>query len=163
VNAVDWLVANHMSDADSRYDVFISYSRDDSEWVIKHIYGPLLRCLLPDGRRPRIFFDVGKEGIPLGYSFQDVIAKAIENSSKVVLVYSASYFKKPMCEWELTMCLTLYPLGQGKLVGVLKDPDESGLVPLKVSHINYLTVAAPDWFTELCRALELYPYTNMEG
>ena len=58
---------------ETRFDIFISYAREDLEWVRGNLYEPLSRCRTGSGRRPRIFFDVGEEGIGIGMSFIDAI------------------------------------------------------------------------------------------
>ena len=142
------------------YDIFISYAREDLEWVRENLYLPLSRCRTRDGRRPRIFFDVGDEGIAIGVSFIDAICDAIERSEKVIPVYSVNYFRegKEGCVYELAKAHETDLLGKKwKLVPILKDPEAKGQVPFTVSHLNYWPVASPDWFERLCKALEVIP------
>jgi hypothetical protein len=145
-----------MSNAATDYDVFISYAREDSAWVRENLYLPLLGCHLPDGRRPRVFFDVGEEGIQIGQSFPDAIANAIQKSTRVVPVYSRIYFSKEMCLFELKKAFQLDPNGTtGKLTPILIAEQGLPEVPFLVNHLNYYTTASTDWFERLCKALGL--------
>lgn len=138
------------------YDIFISYAREDSQWVRENLYEPLLRCRKADGSRPRIFFDVGEEGIAIGQNFMTAITEAILNSKKFVPVYSSHYFRKKMCGFELGKAHMLDPWGEaGKLIPILVDPQAESLVPFAYNHINYWGVTSLDWFEKLCKALEL--------
>jgi TIR domain len=145
-----------MTASNAAWDIFISYAREDSEWVRKNLYDPLLRCHTADGKRPRIFFDVGAEGIAIGQNFMTALVNAISKSKKFVPVYSSNYFKKEMCQFELGKAHQLDPWGNSaKLNPILIDPAAEEQVPLTVNHINYWVVTSPDWFERLCGALEL--------
>lgn len=142
------------------YDIFISYAREDLEWVRENLYLPLSRCRTRDGRRPRIFFDVGEEGIGIGVSFIDAICDAIERSAKVIPVYSVNYFRegKEGCLFELVKAHETDLLGKKlKLVPILKDLEAKEQVPFKVSHLNYWPATSPSWFGRLCHALDVAP------
>ena len=143
-----------MTDPAIEYDVFISYAREDSDWVREHLYARLLACQFHDGRRPRIFFDVGEEGIQIGQSFPIAIANAIQRSARIVPVYSTTYFRKEMCLFELEKASQLDPRGSaGKLAPILIAEQGTPEIPFLVNHINYYTTAAGDWFERLCKAL----------
>lgn len=141
------------------YDVFISYSRADSEWVQQHLRAPLLAARqMADGRPARVFLDVSEQGVAQGASFLSAIADAIRCSRKIVLVYSPSYFDRPMCQWEMSLALLLDPIGrEGRLVPVLRDEAAADSVPFMARVINWRSVGEPDWFPRLCGALELRP------
>jgi len=147
-----------MTTSETEWDIFISYAREDTEWVEKYLYDPLLRCHTADGRRPRIFFDVKKEGVKIGQIYTTALVYAISKSKKFVPVYSGIYFKKEMCQYELLQAHHLDPVGTlGKLNPILIDPMAADQVPVTVSLINYWVVTSPDWFERLCDALELKP------
>jgi len=148
------------------YDIFISYAREDLEWVRENLFLPLSGCRTRDGQRPRIFFDVGDEGIAIGVSFIDAICDAIERSEKVIPVYSLNYFRegKEGCLYELVKAHETDLLGKKlKLVPILKDPEAGEMVPFKVSHLNYWPVTSPDWFERLCKALDVTPTAERLG
>lgn len=145
-----------MSAPEIRWDIFLSYAREERAWVERYLYEPLLKYRTADGRRPQIFFDV--EALDAAVNWLTALAQAIQASRKAVLVYSRNYFSKPMTNWELTKLIQRDPTGEHRLINpILIDPQDADRVPFTVSHINYLTERTPDWFTRLVRALELKP------
>jgi len=81
------------------YDVFISYAHDEGAWVFEHVYAPLRDAKRPDGTSLSIFFDTSS--IRVGTAWQDKISLAIDGSRFIVPVYSAIYFTKPYCRFEI--------------------------------------------------------------
>ena len=146
------------------YDVFISYSRDDGAWVEANLHAPLLQSRRKvDGAPPRVFFDVSDEGVPIAANFIDALGAALQSSQRIVLVYSRSYFDKPMCRWEMKLALTLDPVGdEGRINPILKDADAAESVPFVVSPINYLKADSRDWFGRLCENLDLKRVTPQD-
>ena len=147
-----------LSGQDPVYDVFLSYAREDSAWVRAHVYEPLQRCTTADGRRPDIFMDVTKQGIRPGQNWTEALVAAIRGSRKIVPVYTAIYFSKEMCVWELTKAFQLDPTGShGRLIPLLVEPKAAAEVPTKVDHINHIDVSLPDWFERLTGAVDFSP------
>jgi len=143
-----------MTSSAPRWDIFLSYAREERAWVEQNLYEPLLKHRTPDGRRPEIFFDV--ESLDAAVNWLDALADAIRHSRKAVLVYSRRYFAKQMTSWELTKLIERDPTGEQRLINpVLINPDDADQVPFKVSHINYLNLRVPDWFARLVRSLDL--------
>jgi hypothetical protein len=140
---------------DREWDVFISYAREDSDWVKEHLYEPLLTCKTAAATRPVVFLDVAKEGIPSGRNFYDFIAEAMQRSRHIVPVYSATYFQKPMCDYELKLALGLHVQGRGQLHPVLLEEAATAHIPYTVSQINWYPAEWPDWFERLCDDLQL--------
>ncbi len=135
------------------YDVFISYATEERAWVERHLYEPLLKCRI-DGRVPRVFLDASAVGVKVGENWRHALASALAASRQIVPVYSALYFAKPNCQWELGIAHDFDPDGRlGRLTAVLKDPDWSTHVPLEIRPIHYLTISTPDWFERLCDKL----------
>ena len=150
-----------MNNKSFHYDIFISYAREELEWVQKNLYEPLSRCRTWDGRSPRIFFDIGEEGISIGANWTEALARALESSRKFVPVYSTIYFSKPMCKWELHQAFTRDPIGDLRILcPIMKDNNAEKIVPKQVSLINYWKITSPDWFDRLCLALELEKITE---
>lgn len=140
------------------WDVFISYAREDSGWVRESLYEPLVRCRTASGDRPRVFFDVEKEGIPPGGNWQNFLAEAIPRSRTIVPIYSVAYFDKKMCRWELGMAFQLDPdAEEGRVAPLLLDPRAEPHIPPKMCQHQFELVARPDWFTRLCARLQLTP------
>lgn len=142
--------------ADSRYDLFISYAREDTAWVREHLHARLLLCRTREGRQPRVFLDTSEVGVRAGSSFVRAIETALAASDRFVPVYTRAYFAAEMCEWELDMALQIDPTGRlEKIVPVLADAGAAELVPLRVSSRNWLDARAEDWFRRLCATLGL--------
>ena len=140
------------------YDVFISYAREDAAWVRDNLHARLVQCRTRDGRRPRVFLDTSPEGIAAGVNYITAIESALQTSERIVPIYTPTYFRKPMCEWELTAAFHLDPNGRlGKIVPVLADPEAASLVPLRMSNRNYLDARTEDWFGRFCATLGLVP------
>lgn len=137
------------------YDIFISYAREDYSWVRLELHGILTRCVSGDGRSPRVFLDKSSNGLgPVDYT--DELARAIQGSRRIILVYSSTYFKKDMTQWEMTKALQMDPTGkQGRIIPILMDAEAEELIPLKINHINYLDTRDRSWFSRLLTFLEL--------
>lgn len=137
------------------WDIFISYAREDSDWVKQHLYEPLLSCRTTSAARPVVFLDVSKEGIPSGTNFLDFIGEAMQRSRHIVAVYSESYFRKPMCDLELKLAFELHIKKRSRLHPVLIEGEAVAQVPFVVSQHNWYPVDLADWFERLCADLEL--------
>ena len=81
------------------YDVFISYAHEEGAWVYEHVYLPFRDATLSDGRKLSVFFD--STTIRGGTAWQEAIALSIDASRFIVPVYSATYFAKPYCRFEI--------------------------------------------------------------
>lgn len=148
---------------DDRYDVFISYAREDLKWVQQHLYEPLTRCRLADGRAPRIFFDLGEHGIGVGDNFLKKIAAAIEHATHIVPVYSRFYFLKRMCIKELDLAyqrMADTPADEPEpCKPILIDPEAVPSIPFMWKATNFWPTSDEKWFSKLCDSLGLKPFT----
>jgi len=144
------------------HDVFISYAREDSDWVRRNLYAPLLKSRTSEGRPPRVFFDVGEHGIRIGQDFQRAIDRAIEKARRFIPVYSSTYFQKEMCLYELDLARSRDVTFQEQLLlPILIDEAAVEKIPFAFKRLNFLSVkASPNWFGQLCQALELQPSTE---
>jgi hypothetical protein len=50
-------LASGVADGSGKYDAFISYSRQQSDWVVKNVYEPLKAMRKADGTPLSVFFD----------------------------------------------------------------------------------------------------------
>lgn len=146
-----------MSKETEPHDVFISYAREDSDWVRQNLYAPLQKCRTAYGLPPRIFFDVGEDGIQIGEDFQAAIDLAIEKAHKFVPVYSATYFRKEMCLTELRLARSRdCGFQQGLLLPIVIDDTGADQIPFAYRTLNYLSVNTDrEWFGKLAKALGL--------
>lgn len=79
-----------------QYDVFISYAREDYEYVDKFI-----NTLLNERPKIRIFID--RVDIDVGIPWQPKIFESLDNCRCVVPVFSPSYLKSKMCKEEFNI------------------------------------------------------------
>ncbi len=146
------------------YDVFISYARDEYDWVESHLYEPLTRCRRTDGEQPQIFLDC--DAMDPGVKWRASIADALQVSRRIIGVHSRRYFASGHCreEWQMAMTLDEQRNGQPSLLcPILKDPLEPEIyLPLWCQSANYIDVPKQDdWFDVLRRHLELAESTEM--
>ncbi|MFM9960667.1 MAG: toll/interleukin-1 receptor domain-containing protein [Planctomycetaceae bacterium] len=138
------------------HDVFISYARQDTDWVKAHLYEPLLKCRTVAGRPPRVFFDIGEHGVRIGQDFIQAIANSMQKAKKVILVYSRSYFQKKMCLFEFNLALKLHVQDEsGIVLPILIDEQAKQAIPFAASLFNYWPISDRDWFEKLRQSLEL--------
>ncbi len=81
-----------------KYDVFISYSRSQGDWVNKNVYEPLAAFRKPNGDKLNIFFD--KKSIGLGEAFTAKYMWAIVDAKNFIAVLSEDYYSKNHCRNE---------------------------------------------------------------
>ncbi len=134
------------------YDVFISYSHADSEWVS--------RALLPRLEEAGLKVCIDNRDFRPGAPSAKEIARAVQESRKTVLVLTPSYLDSAWAEFEHLMLqildpanrkLRLIPAAQGQRC----DP------PLEIGYLTYVNFADPDdpaWpWTQLLTALGAPP------
>ncbi|MBN2202410.1 toll/interleukin-1 receptor domain-containing protein [bacterium] len=147
-----------MENSEFTYDIFISYAREDYAWVRDSLYTPLTQCLMPDGKRPKVFLDQSDMGVKPGENYLEALAKAIMNSHRVIIVYSRTFFSKSMTRWELTKALQADPTGKaGKINPILLEHEAKDQIPIIIDHIHYLDVQEQpdDWFPRLIHNIGL--------
>jgi hypothetical protein len=149
---------------DSRYDVMISYARENGPAVRQMLYEPLCRCRNREGGRARVFLDEGRpDGVRPGQGFHGVLAAAIQRSDAVVMVYSRAYFESPMCRWEWNLALTA-ATGRGsrmELAPVRLEPIPADSIPFALTPFHYLATDQSGWFAALCDTIGLIPETTL--
>ena len=142
-----------------KYDLFISYAREDHAWVKHYLHEPLLACILPDGKRPRIFLDNSELGIGAGENFIAALSEALQKTRRIIPVYSDHYFKKEMTLWELRKAFQLDPNGNKRLINPVLlslSSEVQGKIPFEVNHIQYIDILKePQWFERLRVNLDL--------
>lgn len=141
---------------DKTWDVFVSYAGEDYRWA-KELQDALHACTTADGRRPKVYLDVSREGTTPGENFEQFLEEALTGSRHVVALYSQVYFDKDLCQWELHRALMLKQYEGTPLVPVLIDPAAAAQVPYVASKIHWLPTTLPHWFEELCKPLGLLP------
>lgn len=130
-------VAGEPEAAEADWDVFISYSHSppgNIERVRREIVEPLQRCSTTDGPL-RIFFD--QDSIRVGTQWYVKLADGIERSRCFVAVYSADYFRKNFCLFELRKAVVRDIAGPRERFRVLPLQLEPVPVPAEFAHLQW--------------------------
>jgi len=133
------------------YDVFISYSSHDKEWV----RGDLLKGIEKVGLRAFIDFRDFKRGAP---SIKEC-ERGVANCRKTLLVLTPEYIKSEWCEIENIMVQTLSPANRDlRLIPLLKTQCEKPLRIGALTHVDFTNGADLDlaWH-QLLTALDARP------
>jgi hypothetical protein len=88
-----------VAEGSQKYDVFISYSHSQSDWVYKNVYEPLAAVKKANGEKLNIFFD--KQSIGFGEAFTAKYMWAIVDAKNFLAVISEDYYGKNHCRNEL--------------------------------------------------------------
>ena len=97
------------------YDVFVCYDIFDDPWVRKHLCSELeqrlgLRLCLQE-----------RDLDPAVPELQS-ISESLERSKKVIMLFSTSFAQSPMCQFELSMCVThVLDQGDALIIACLDD------------------------------------------
>ena len=126
-----------------KYDVFISYSRQHSDWVIKNIYEPLRALRKPDGDKVSIFFD--RDSIGIGEAFTSKYMWAIVDSRYFIPVFSEDYYRKNHCRNEVDLA---YKRSVENMITILPIAHSYDTVPQIYSHINFVDITVTPNFIE---------------
>jgi hypothetical protein len=138
-----------IAEGGQKYDVFISYSRGNSDWVIKNLYEPLKELRTPDGDKLRIFFDAKSIGI--GEAFTSKYMWGIVDSRFFIPVISEEYYGKNHCKNEMDLA---YKRSVEKLIRILPIAFSYDAVPQIYTHINFSDVSVnPDFFEGIKKEL----------
>lgn len=136
------------------WDVFISYSRDDSVHA-SQLKIALDKYLTAEGARPRVYLDTSAEGTPVGVEWHTFLEEALARSRTIVALYSDSFFSKAVCQFELHQAVALNSFKRVPFLPVLIESGAASRVPPYAGHINWLPVTKPGWIDELRDALGL--------
>lgn len=116
------------------YDVFISYSSKDADWV--------RNTLLPRLENANLNVCIDKDDFPIGQVFTKTIEKAVEQSRYVLIIMTSDYFQSKWTQYEVSLILTGDPMGENqKIVPLLLKPCE---MPLSVRRYTYGDFQNPD-------------------
>jgi tetratricopeptide (TPR) repeat protein len=119
-----------MSENQFDYDVFISYSNRDKEWV----RGELLKRIEAAGLKA--FIDC-QDIRPGGASLAEC-ERGVRQSRKALLILTPNYLESRWCRAEMNMIQTLDPDNTtGLLIPALKSPCEKPLRISSLSHIDF--------------------------
>lgn len=116
-----------------KYDVFISYSRSQSDWVDKNVYEPLAAFRKPNGDKLNIFFD--KKSIGVGEAFTAKYMWAIVDAKNFIAILSEDYYNKNHCRNELD-CAVKRKVEKLLNIQLIAFSDKA--VPEAFNSFNYL-------------------------
>ena len=110
--------------------VFISYSRDDTEWI---------RLFADALRRQHVEVWLDQWEIKPGESVQDALEAGLRQSDAIVVVVSRSNVRNPNVLFELGVAL-----GMGKrLIPIVSEDLETSLIPFDLRTRRYLLKGPP--------------------
>lgn len=132
-----------VAEGSGKYDVFISYSRQHGDWVVKNVYEPLKVMRRADGSELSVFFD--RTSIGLGEAFTAKYMRAIVDSRFFIPIFSDDYFSKNHCQNEMDVA---YKRSVEKKIAILPIAFGGQSVPEIYSHLNYLDVEVNPQFIE---------------
>jgi len=135
------------AEGSGQYDVFISYSRSQGDWVAENVFKPLSALRKADGQPLKIFFD--RTEIDLGEAFTAKYMWAIVESRVFVPVFSADYYGKNHCRNEMDLAFKRHV---DKRLRIAPIALAEGAVPEIFSVLNYIDVRAnPRFIDEIAR------------
>jgi hypothetical protein len=149
--ALEFLATGRAEGA-AKYDAFISYSRQESEWVVKHVYEPLKSMRKADGTELAVFFDRAEIG--LGEAFTAKYMWAIVDSRFFIPVFSEDYYARNHTRNEMDLA---YKRAVEKKIVILPVAYAAGTVPEIYAHLNFVDAQANPLFIEEIQKTLLAP------
>lgn len=127
-----------------KYDVFVSYSHQDKEWVLTH----LVPRLKETGFRVLVDRD-----FPAGRSAYDNMLEAVEQSRRTLLVLTSAWLESKWTEFEMILAATRDPSGRRRRLIPLRL--EAVEIPKHLTHLTYreYTQKSEESWTSLVRDL----------
>ncbi len=126
-----------------KYDVFLSYSHGNSEWVKKNVLEPLREYRKPNGDKLEIFFD--EKSIGIGEAFTSKYMWGIVDSQFFIPVISEEYYKKNHCRNEMDLAYKRFVEKRLKMCPIAFS---FGAVPEIYNHINFADITVNPKFME---------------
>jgi predicted MPP superfamily phosphohydrolase len=134
------------------YDIFISYSHVNSEWIQKALIPTLLQCERSDGERLRIFLhDVSTiQGIE---HWDSTISNNIQACLHFLPIFSADFFESEMCILELDWALSRDPYQRNGIIVPLKCQKTE--VPFEYGAIKCIDASIDNFSERLYNVLNI--------
>ena len=124
-----------VAEGSEKYDVFISYSHGNSDWVKKNVFEPLDSFRTPKGNKLKIFFDVNS--IAIGEPFTSKYMWGIVDSKVFIPIISEEYYGKNHCKNEMDLA---YKRSVEKLLDIKPITFSYECVPDIYTHINFVDI-----------------------
>jgi len=137
-----------VTEGSGKYDVFISYSRNDGDWVLEQLYEPLKALRKTDGSELSIFFD--RKEIEPGDPFTPRYMWAIVNSRFFIPVFSENYYgAKSHGKNEMDMA---YKRAIEKRITMVPITHSFDAIPEIYTHLNFIDVKEQADFFQIIEA-----------
>lgn len=134
-----------VADGGQKYDVFISYSHGNSDWVKKNIIEPLNEFRKPNGDKLSIFFD--EKSIGIGEPFTAKYMWGIVDSKVFIPIMSEEYYNKNHCKNEMDLA---YKRSVEKLIDIMPVVFTFQCVPPIYTHIKFFDInEVPDYMAKI--------------
>lgn len=143
------------------YDVFISYARtpENCAWVKANVYEKLIGLKKSDGSPLRVFFD--ERGIEPGEDWYTKLALAIVGSRFFLPVYTAEYFERKFCQFEMEKAAPRQVDLKDFIIALAR---EDVVVPKQYEGIQYLDVRkSPDFIERIAERIHKRENINPHG
>lgn len=136
-----------VAEGSQKYDIFLSYSHGNSDWVKKNVLSPLREFRKPNGDKLSIFFD--EKSIGIGEAFTAKYMWGIVDSKYFIPIISEEYYKKDHCRNEMDLAYKRYV---EKLLKIFPIAFSSAAVPEIYTHINFADITVDPNFMEKIKA-----------
>ena len=153
-----WRFYYDYKDEETMYDVFISYSSKDSDWVINNLVNPL------EGLDPPFNLCLHERDFQVGIPICENITRAIEGSKCTIVVVSRNWLESDWCQFEFRVahCLAVVEK-RTRLLVILKEQvpnaEIEGDLQLYMKTFTYLDSANQLFWSRLLNDLPT-PYVN---
>ncbi|XP_068669856.1 roundabout homolog 2-like [Montipora foliosa] len=138
-----------INDGEFIYDVFVTFSTKDHQWVANK--------LIPFLERQRINYCIHSRDFELGRPLVDNMAESVYSSRKVLAVMSKNYMESKFCRGELEMALHRSKTGRdGSLLVVTIDGIKKKKMPKALresTFVDYHSDTGNSWEKKLMRFL----------
>src|SRR6476660_1141400 len=154
MSAVTNVAGNTPGSPPYNYDVFISYSHRDQEWVTTD----LLSKLEQKGLQVCIDYRDFEAGAPS----VNEMRRAVTTSRKTLLVLTKNYLESAWTDFEVLMISTMDPANrQRRLIPLRKEECQ---LPDQIGYLTYVDFANPvDWEIEWRKLLTALQRTNHQN
>ena len=147
-----WRFCYNYTKGKTLYDVFISYSAKDSDWVVEQLMKPL------ENLDPPYNVCLHERDFLIGVPICDNISKAIEGSKCTICVVSKNWLESDWCQFEFRVAHCLATVEkQIRLLVILKEeiPKDkiSGDLKFYMRTFTYLDAAQPLFWSRLLNDL----------
>jgi TIR domain len=140
-----------MAQPEYQWDLFVSYAREDKDWLRKELVEPLRAYRTADGRAVSVFVDT--DALHAGFNWMEEVMSAIMKCRVLLAIYSKAYFESEPCKFEMVKGVQRDPVGLRGMFRPVAITDVGKLVPEAYTHLTWLDASDERWFNRLIDAL----------